>query len=291
MSQAIKVRTQHERVASLAARECQVADRVRLQPHPCIVHLFLVHHFQEVGLFMQVMEYCPGGDLLKKIWRARRRAERDRRSYEPPTHANIWIGEVFLGLEHLHLQMHALIRDLKPENVVLNERGRSKLTDFGFGRFGAESSGAWTFGCPPGSPGYISPEILRQQRYDHKADLYSFGVLVWVLLSGGVGYDPQPRPPWGNRRNETDFRAHFQDWKFMRDCLERPEDNSAKRLSEDDKAFVAGLTQRRASSRPNHQELRQRYAVLTRLNLPEPGAGRDAIEAWVQERHEVGPTA
>jgi len=278
--------TAHERVTTLASREHQIANKVKLTPHPCIVHLFLVHHFPEVNLFMQVMEFCSGGDLLDQVERYRRHSEAHRRPYEPPRKALQWVGEVFLGLEHLHLGMRAIIRDLKPDNVVLNEKGRAKLTDFGFGRFGAEASstGAWTFGCPPGSPGYISPEILRQHRHDFKADLYSFGVLVWVLYSGGVTYDLNPRPPWGVRKNASDFKAHLQDYQHLADCLNKPERNGAIQIPEDAKQFVASLTGYRPGSRADHKAIRN-HRFIQPLKLPSPSAGRDQIEEWRENNH------
>lgn len=233
---------------------------------------------------MQVMEFCAGGDLLDQIANERKRVDamRPKAEYVKPKRSTLWIGQVFLGLEHLHLKMHALLRDLKPENVVLDESGRAKLTDFGFGSFGAESSGVWTFGCPPGSPGYICPEILNQQSYDCKADIYSYGVLVWVLLTGGVTYDRHPRPPWGTRKDAADFKAHLNDWKFIKDCVEKPTVCGGREMIEKDKAFVLALTQRRAKSRLDHKGIRA-SAFMQDLRLPPPDAGRDQIEYWIEK--------
>ncbi|CAE8664340.1 unnamed protein product [Polarella glacialis] len=118
-----------------------------------------------------------------------------------------WLAQIFLGLEHMHLEMDTLLRDLKPENVVLSASGCAKLTDFGFGRFGVESSGCWSFGMPSGSPGYVSPEVLHRESYDSRADLYSFGVLAWVMLTGGVTIGSEPVPPMGRPRYGGDFQA------------------------------------------------------------------------------------
>lgn len=88
--------------------------------------------------------------------------------YQAPALAVAWIAQVFLGLEHMHRRMDTLLRDLKPDNVVLSASGVAKLTDFGFGRFGVEaSSGTWSFGVPAGSPGYVAPEVILQRNYDY----------------------------------------------------------------------------------------------------------------------------
>jgi len=77
-----------------------------------------------------------------------------------------------LGLEHMHLQVGTLNRDLKPENVVLNGN-MAKLTDFGFSKICDDledlSQSGWTFNIPTGSPGYCPPEILSKQAYGMSA--------------------------------------------------------------------------------------------------------------------------
>eukprot|EP00929_Paragymnodinium_shiwhaense_P000604 TRINITY_DN100858_c0_g1_i1.p1 TRINITY_DN100858_c0_g1~~TRINITY_DN100858_c0_g1_i1.p1 ORF type:complete len:1243 (-),score=178.83 TRINITY_DN100858_c0_g1_i1:89-3817(-) len=267
---------------SVAARECQVADHIRLKPHPCLVRLFHVHHFADIGLYVLVMEFCSGGDVLGRIKARRRQAREQKRHYTPPQEAIRWIGQVFLGLEHLHLRMSTLLRDLKPENIVLSTEGHAKLTDFGFGRFGVESSGCWSFGIPTGSPGYVSPEVLRRENYGPSADLYSLGVLVWVLLTGGLIHKSEPVPPLGQMRHPTDFQAHFQDWLLLAQCVARPERNHARPLPEDASDFVAKLTHRAPDARMSHVEIR-RHRLLQSLQLPAFDARPQCVEAWMEK--------
>lgn len=265
--------------SNVALRECEVCDHIRNRPHPCIVGLFAVHNFQDLGLYVLVMEFCTGGDLLRQI-RIAKHFSLSTSTYTPPKQALRWIGEVFLGLEHMHLRMDTLLRDLKPENVVLSASGCAKLTDFGFGRFGVESSGMWSFGMPAGSPGYVAPEVLRQEEYDSRADLYSLGVLVWVILTGGLVNRTEPIPPIGKMRAPDDFRAHFQDVNLLNACLMNPERNFARPLTADAKDFVQCLTKRAPSDRMRHDAIR-RHRFLRPLNLPPFDAGELAVKLWL----------
>jgi len=265
-------------VSAVATREFEMAAHIRIHPHRCIVQLFHVQHFSEVGLYCLVMEFCSGGDLLDRIKEGRGR----RGAYTMPTDARRWIGQIFLALEHLHLKMFTMIRDLKPENVVLNDKGYAKLTDFGVGRFGAESTGAWTFGCPPGSPGYISPEVIREEKYTFTADLYSYGVLMWVLLTGGVtNTNPgDPRPPL-RTPGARDFKAFYDDWRLLKSAIETPAKNNANPTPADAKDLLLKLLTRQPNSRPKHQEIRD-SEIMVNLKLPPKGAKRYALDAWME---------
>lgn len=274
-------------LSKLAANEREISDSVRLKPHPCIVKLFGVHNFPNMDLYCLVMEFCPNGDILRRIRTAR--AESPPGTYQPPRLAHLWIGQIFLALEHMHRRMKTLLRDLKPENVVLGQGEYAKLTDFGLGRFGVESAGNFTFGFPPGSPGYIAPEILKQEQYDFRADLYSLGVLVWVLLTGGLLAYKDPVPPVGKGRSNKDFVAHYQDYRRIKECTEQPDAHGARALpSPEAKSLVLWLTKKRASGRPAHEELRQ-HDLFRPLNLPTFQSPFSAVEAWLATCANLAP--
>jgi serine/threonine protein kinase len=267
---------------SAADREFQMSNHIRLRPHPCIVTLFHVLYFPNNCFYMIVMELCPQGDLLKLTHAMRKEALYRNARFQPHPACPGWVGQVFLGLEHLHLRVRAILRDLKPDNVVISESGHAKLTDFGLGHFGAEAvaGGTWSFGVPPGSPGYIAPETLLQESYDFRADLYSFGVLIWLLYTGGVTYDSTPRPPLGNKGDDADFFAHSKDWYYLQCCVNDPENNGALALPANLKELVLKLTQRRSADRPAHGAIRN-YSFIEELDLPEVGDGRDQIMEWL----------
>jgi serine/threonine protein kinase len=90
--------------------------------HPFITHLH--YAFQTDQKLFLVLEYCPGGDLGNLLSTKRKLSE---------DLARIYIAEILLALEALHKNM-IIYRDLKPENVILDEDGHCKLTDFGLAK-------------------------------------------------------------------------------------------------------------------------------------------------------------
>ena len=133
---------------------------------------------KSVGHYYLVLEYCAGGDLAKFI----------------RTHGNIgeqsaqrFLRQLSAGLLTLH-RLSFIHRDLKPQNILLSEDSEQatlKIADFGFARFLDASDMAATV-C--GSPLYMAPEILRHERYDGRADIWSLMVILYELLFGSTPY-------------------------------------------------------------------------------------------------------
>jgi len=96
------------------------------------------------------------------------------------------------GLLYLHTRSPPIIhRDLKPENILLSEKKRAMLCDFGISR--EEKATAVMTSC--GTPSYMPPEVFQEDTYTTKADVYSFGMLLYAMLAG--------HPPWGDPDNKT----------------------------------------------------------------------------------------
>ena len=202
-------------IQSQVARECEVGTCVRQTPHPCIVRLFMIFFDETSGLYTLVMEFCPS-NLFQQILLAKEQAFTRLTSgsvYLPPPQTLDWLGQIFLGLEHMHHRLNILFRDLKPDNVVIDQSLCAKLADFGSGRFGA-SSGTFSFGHPAGTVGYCAPEVLYGQPHDECADLYSLGVVTWLLFTGGMH---NTAPPVSQR---PEFSAHFHDWAQLHHCIQ-----------------------------------------------------------------------
>jgi len=154
----------------LLRREIQIMKKLS---HPNILKLYEVYEDDEQ--FYLVMELVKGKELFDKIV--------ERGMYSEKDASNI-IRQVVSAVEYLHDNGIAH-RDLKPENLLSAGEGDEeiiKIADFGFSKsFGEEGEKLMT-SC--GSPGYVAPEILTAESYDKSVDLWSVGVIIYILLSG-----------------------------------------------------------------------------------------------------------
>jgi len=133
--------------------------------------------FQSNEKLYLVLDYCPGGELFFHLSRAGRFPERVTRFYT---------AELVLALEHLHGQ-DIVYRDMKPENVLLDEDGHVKLADFGLAKENVSES---TVGCNSlcGTPEYLAPEVLGRLGHGQSVDWWGLGMLVYEMMTG--------LPPW-----------------------------------------------------------------------------------------------
>ncbi|KAG2159174.1 kinase-like domain-containing protein [Suillus bovinus] len=146
--------------------------------HPFIINLWGA--FQDASNLFMVMDFVPGGELFTLLRRSNR---------FPDPVAKFYAAEVALALNHLH-SLDIIYRDLKPENILLNHDGHIKIADFGFSKLC--SSVTWTL-C--GTPDYLAPEIIGQQRYNKSVDWYALGVLIFEMLSGLPPYHQPDHNP------------------------------------------------------------------------------------------------
>jgi len=151
----------------------EIANLKKLD-HPNILKLFEV--YEDKDNFFLVMELVRGKELFDKIVERGQYSERDA--------SNI-TRQFVSAIEYLHNQGIAH-RDLKPENLLSIGQGENeiiKVADFGLSKnFGDEKM---MTSC--GSPGYVAPEVLECESYDKAVDMWSIGVIIYILL---VGYPP-----------------------------------------------------------------------------------------------------
>ncbi|NXG47220.1 KGP2 kinase, partial [Psilopogon haemacephalus] len=146
---------------------------------PFVVGLFGT--FRDRQYVYLLLEFCQGGELWTKL--------REVRCFEEPL-AVFCCACVVEAFEYLH--SHGIVyRDLKPENLMLDQRGYVKLVDFGFAKELGQGEKTFSF-C--GTPEYLAPEILRQEGHDFAVDFWTLGVLAFELLVGRPPFhsaDPQ----------------------------------------------------------------------------------------------------
>ena len=143
--------------------------------HPFIVRLH--YAFQtSVRLFM-ILDFCPGGDLGERLQEEGTFTE-DR--------SRIYLSEITLALEELH-KRDIIYRDLKPDNVLLDQEGHALLTDFGLSKEDVSEyfTGAKSF-C--GSVAYLAPEMLKRMGHGKAVDWYLLGVVLYEMLTGYPPY-------------------------------------------------------------------------------------------------------
>nr|XP_020754638.1 serine/threonine-protein kinase Nek5 isoform X1 [Odocoileus virginianus texanus] len=140
--------------------------------HPNIVTFF--SSFQENNRLFIVMEYCDGGDLMKRI-------RRQRGVLFSEDQILSWFVQISLGLKHIH-DRKVLHRDIKTQNIFLSKNGMvAKLGDFGIARV-LNNTMELARTCV-GTPYYLSPEICQNKPYNNKTDIWSLGCVLYELCT------------------------------------------------------------------------------------------------------------
>ena len=136
---------------------------------PFIVKLY--KSFRDSRYVYLIMEVCLGGELWTIL--------RDRDYFDEHT-SRFYIACVVEAFEFLH-KRGIVYRDIKPENLLMDNIGYIKLVDFGFAKKVAPGTKTWTF-C--GTPEYVAPEIILNKGHDCSADYWSLGILIYELMTG-----------------------------------------------------------------------------------------------------------
>uniref|UniRef100_A0A665W6H8 non-specific serine/threonine protein kinase n=1 Tax=Echeneis naucrates TaxID=173247 RepID=A0A665W6H8_ECHNA len=137
--------------------------------------------FQTEGKLYLILDFLRGGDLFTRLSKEVMFTEEDVKFY---------LAELALGLDHLH-SLGIIYRDLKPENILLDEEGHIKLTDFGLCKEAIDhEKKAYSF-C--GTVEYMAPEVVNRQGHIHSADWWSFGVLMFEMLTGALPFQGKDR--------------------------------------------------------------------------------------------------
>uniref|UniRef100_A0A8C2Y7C9 non-specific serine/threonine protein kinase n=1 Tax=Coturnix japonica TaxID=93934 RepID=A0A8C2Y7C9_COTJA len=158
-------------------REGQIQQMIR---HPNIAQLLDI--LETENSYYLVMELCPGGNLMHKIYEKKRLEEHEARKY---------IRQLILAVEHLH-RAGVVHRDLKIENLLLDEDNNIKLIDFGLSNCAGILGYSDPFSTQCGSPAYAAPELLARKKYGPKIDVWSIGVNMYAMLTGTLPFTVEP---------------------------------------------------------------------------------------------------
>ncbi|XP_059570837.1 ribosomal protein S6 kinase alpha-2 isoform X3 [Alligator mississippiensis] len=147
--------------------------------HPFIVKLH--YAFQTEGKLYLILDFLRGGDLFTRLSKEVMFTEEDVKFY---------LAELALALDHLH-SLGIIYRDLKPENILLDEEGHIKITDFGLSKEAIDhDKRAYSF-C--GTIEYMAPEVVNRRGHTQSADWWSFGVLMFEMLTGSLPFQGKDR--------------------------------------------------------------------------------------------------
>ncbi len=132
---------------------------------------------EHLGQYYIVMEYISGQNLRELLGDA---SIRDRPLFEPRLGCDVFI-EIASALAAAHAEK-LIHRDVSPNNIMISDEGIAKLIDFGVARALGSTSGT-NPGTLKGKFGYMAPEYVREQAYDHRADIFSLGVVMWETFA------------------------------------------------------------------------------------------------------------
>ena len=204
---AAKIVSRNQPLPGSRNRELMFDVEIRINEklhHENIVNLHEIYTIPKLTL---IFDLVTGGELFDDI---------ERRSCYSEADSAACIREVLNGVSYIHSQK-VIHRDLKPENLLLTSTKRIKIADFGLAvEFNTDED--LIFGTA-GSPDYIAPEILNKHYYNKKVDIWSCGVILYILLCG--------YPPFETREDQKtgQFKFYAEDWHgifgffFKRDSI------------------------------------------------------------------------
>jgi len=176
------------RVQATESVHAVLAERDFLARMDSVFVTTLKYAFMDHDRLYLVMDLMTGGDLKWHL---------NRDGLFEESRARFYCAQVLLGLQHIHEQ-NIIYRDLKLENILVNEHGNVKISDLGL----AVSLDEGLVRGYAGTPGYTAPEVVLTQYYDQNVDFFSLGVVIYRCICG--------KKPFAPRKN-SQMRMHEND--------------------------------------------------------------------------------
>ena len=219
-------------------------DILKIAQHPNIIKLYDV--FENENYIYIIMEYCSGGDLLSYF---------EHYEYELPE-AKVCeiIHKLSMAIYYLH-SYGIVHRDLKPENILMTDLTSNadiRLLDFGLSKIVGNDEKCTE---PYGTLSFVAPEVLQGKPYDKSVDLWSIGIITFLLLCGYMPFD--------DKHSEREI---------ARQTIQDPvpyENKIWSKLSPEAKTFVDGLLQKKPEKRYSIKEVLEHPWIKKMDKVPE----------------------
>ncbi|CAH8854688.1 unnamed protein product [Trichobilharzia szidati] len=249
-------------------REAEIHWRVSDCPHIVkVVDVFEnTNHNTKKNYLLMVMECMRGGELFNKI--------KENENFTESEAAKI-VYQISSAISHLH-ERNIAHRDLKPENLLYTSNEPNailKLTDFGFAK---EVVAKKSLQTPCYTPYYVPPEILNFEKYDKSCDIWSLGIITYILLSGCPPFFSQNGHPISPGM-KSKIRAGKYDFP----------DAQWKHVSKSAKDLIKSLLLTEPDCRPTIKEVMNHHWVAQYNAVPNTPLGTNILfttKAWDQFR-------
>ncbi|KAK9283702.1 hypothetical protein L1049_011952 [Liquidambar formosana] len=168
---------------------------MKLVKHPNVIQLYEVMASKTKIYF--VMEYAKGGELFNKVAKGRLKEDTARKYFQ----------QLISAVDFCHSR-GVYHRDLKPENLLLDENGSLKVSDFGLSALAESKRQDGLLHTTCGTPAYVAPEIISRKGYNGaKADIWSCGVILFVLLGGYLPFHDSNLMEMYRKIAKADYRC------------------------------------------------------------------------------------
>ncbi|KAK6487126.1 rhodopsin kinase GRK1-like [Huso huso] len=202
-----------------------VEKRILARVHSRFI-VSLAYAFQTRTDLCLVMTIMNGGDLRYHIYNV----DENNPGFEEPR-ACFYTAQIICGMEHLH-QNRIIYRDLKPENVLLDNNGNVRISDLGLAvelKDGETKTKGYA-----GTPGFMAPELLRSEEYDYSVDYFTLGVTLYEMIAA--------KGPFRSRGEKVENK------EVKKRILNDPVSYTEK-FSEEAKSFCEGLLEKDVTKR------------------------------------------